>query len=56
MNKRPQILQEFDNRNSIESNNNESPDNDLPPGWIASIDPDSGEEYYFNEETGETTW
>ena len=39
-----------------ESNNSGSVDNDLPPGWISSIDPDSGSEYYFNEETGETTW
>ena len=39
------------------SNNPESNgDNDLPHGWIASVDPVSGDEYYFNEGTGETTW
>ena len=42
--------------NRGESNNDESVDHDLPPGWIASVDPASGEEYYFNEDTGETTW
>ena len=39
------------------SNNPESNgDNDLPHGWIASVVPVSGDEYYFNEGTGETTW
>jgi hypothetical protein len=42
--------------NRSDSNSNDSLDNNLPPGWIASVDPASGSEYYFNEETGETTW
>jgi hypothetical protein len=28
----------------------------LPPGWFAAIDEDSGDHYYCNEVTGETTW
>ena len=29
---------------------------DLPPDWIAIIDSDTGETYYANEVTGESTW
>ena len=39
-----------------QKSNDTAIDGDLPPDWIASVDPVSGEEYYFNEETGETTW
>ncbi|KAL9179415.1 hypothetical protein ACHAXT_008705 [Thalassiosira profunda] len=28
----------------------------LPPGWFAAVDEDSGDKYYCNEITGETTW
>jgi hypothetical protein len=28
----------------------------LPPGWSTGSDPDSGETFYFNGETGETSW
>jgi hypothetical protein len=28
----------------------------LLPGWFAAFDEDSGDHYYCNEETGETTW
>ncbi|GAX22850.1 hypothetical protein FisN_24Lh136 [Fistulifera solaris] len=28
----------------------------LPPGWKSHVDPDSGEVYYYNEESGETSW
>lgn len=31
-------------------------DEDLPPGWFAAVDEDSGDRYYCNEATGETTW
>jgi outer membrane protein assembly factor BamB len=31
-------------------------EHDLPPGWFTATDPQSGEEYYVNEQTGETTW
>jgi hypothetical protein len=34
--------------------NNE--DEDLPEGWFSIVDPDSGDVYYSNEITGETTW
>ncbi len=30
--------------------------NYLPPDWTALVDPDSGETYYANKKTGETTW
>lgn len=29
---------------------------DLPKGWFSIVDPDSGDVYYSNEITGETTW
>jgi hypothetical protein len=29
---------------------------DLPEGWAEAADPDSGEVYYFNDATGETSW
>ncbi|KAL7543111.1 hypothetical protein ACHAWF_009460 [Thalassiosira exigua] len=29
---------------------------DLPPGWFATVDEDSGDQYYCNANTGETTW
>lgn len=29
---------------------------DLPEGWFSIVDPDSGDVYYSNEITGETTW
>ena len=28
----------------------------LPPGWFAHRDPASGDEYFYHEATGETTW
>jgi hypothetical protein len=28
----------------------------LPPGWEAVVDPDSGDTYYWNAESGETAW
>ena len=28
----------------------------LPPGWIAVVDDDSGQKYYQNEDTGESSW
>ena len=29
---------------------------DLPSGWVQSIDPDSGNPFYFNETTQESSW
>uniref|UniRef100_A0A7S1CBC4 WW domain-containing protein n=1 Tax=Bicosoecida sp. CB-2014 TaxID=1486930 RepID=A0A7S1CBC4_9STRA len=29
---------------------------DLPPGWIEVEDPDSGDIYYYNNDTGESAW
>lgn len=28
----------------------------LPPGWSAQVDPQSGQTYYSNQNTGETSW
>ena len=28
----------------------------LPQGWTIEIDPSSGQEYYYNTVTGESTW
>jgi protein transport protein SEC31 len=33
-----------------------SPTERLPPGWLALQDPASGNTYYANQQTGETTW
>ena len=30
--------------------------NKLPPGWHMTKDPSSGRNYYYNQNTGETTW
>mmetsp|Transcript_8712 Transcript_8712/g.16665 ORF Transcript_8712/g.16665 Transcript_8712/m.16665 type:complete len:706 (-) Transcript_8712:344-2461(-) len=47
-----------DDNDDDDDNDNRDDDNndDLPPGWIAVVDPDSGDTYYVNEATGETTW
>ena len=31
-------------------------DEELPEGWFSIVDPNSGDVYYSNEITGETTW
>lgn len=31
-------------------------DPSLPAGWESAIDPESGNQYYFNHATGETQW
>ena len=28
----------------------------LPPGWVAQTDPQSGQTYYQNQQTGQTQW
>jgi hypothetical protein len=30
--------------------------NDDAVDWVPMIDPETGESFYLNEETGETTW
>lgn len=32
------------------------PPQDLPYPWVARYDPNSGRQYYVNEQTGETSW
>jgi hypothetical protein len=39
-----------------EDNHENNEDEDLPEGWFSIVDPDSGDVYYSNEITGETTW
>ncbi|KAL3815820.1 hypothetical protein ACHAXA_009308 [Cyclostephanos tholiformis] len=42
---------------SVGNNRFDSPlDGILLPGWFAALDEDSGDHYYSNEMTGETTW
>ncbi|KAL7431539.1 hypothetical protein ACHAXM_002719 [Skeletonema potamos] len=33
-----------------------SPEEDLPAGWVSSIDETTGKTFYYNEETGVSTW
>jgi len=42
-----------DDHDNVNSNNN---DDELPLGWFAAVDEQSGDTYYCNETTGETTW
>jgi len=44
------------NSDGDDDGNNDFVDDDLPPGWVASVDPATGDEYFYNEETGEKTW
>lgn len=44
------------NSDRDDDGNNDFVDDDLPPGWVATVDPATGDEYFYNEETGEKTW
>ena len=44
------------NSNSNQGGGGESQDDQLPSGWFSVTDPASGDVYYCNEVTGETTW
>ena len=44
------------NTNSNSNQGGESQDDQLPNGWFSVTDPASGDVYYCNEVTGETTW
>lgn len=39
-----------------EEDETDNHDDSLPPGWFGAVDEDSGDQYYCNEVTGETTW
>jgi hypothetical protein len=46
-----------DYHDSLEVDDNDADDNnDMPSSWFAVVDPNSGDVYYCNEITGETTW
>jgi hypothetical protein len=47
-----QLMDEEPEGQDDDDRNNE----DLPEGWFSIVDPDSGDVYYSNEITGETTW
>eukprot|EP00804_Cyclotella_cryptica_P001489 CCRYP_003714-RD/>CCRYP_003714-RD protein AED:0.34 eAED:0.34 QI:140/0.66/0.85/1/0.66/0.42/7/1908/789 len=49
-------IRDSPNSDRDDDGNNELVEDDLPPGWVASVDPATGDEYFYNEETGETTW
>ena len=40
----------------VDAMRNWVPDNVLPPDWKKKIDPDSGNTFYYNRKTKETTW
>merc|ERR1711957_450607 len=45
--------------NEMKTNNNDTSTTSLlklPNGWIELMDPTSGQTYYFNEETNESSW
>jgi len=44
------------NMTELEAELLESIQYDLPPGWIESVDPTTGNSYFYNENTGVTTW
>lgn len=44
------------NSDRDDDGNNDFVDDDLPPGWVATVDPATGDKYFYNEETGEKTW
>merc|ERR1719265_898786 len=35
---------------------NQENDEEMPPNWYSAVDQSSGKTYYYNAETGETTW
>jgi len=41
---------------SLASNKRKRTEAELPPGWQEVVDPQSGVPYYFNRDTGKTTW
>lgn len=52
----PHNSNNFQDNTRLLTNGPAQNDNELPPGWFAAMDEQSGEEYYVNEQTGETTW
>jgi hypothetical protein len=52
----PHNSNNFQDNTRLLTNGPAQNDNEIPPGWFAAMDEQSGEEYYVNEQTGETTW
>ena len=55
-NTEPQIRRGEVNAGPVDLDDSVEEEESLPPGWKSHVDPDSGDTYYYNEETGETTW
>jgi protein transport protein SEC31 len=53
---RQEGVQGFDQAGSYGQQGASGHDHQLPPGWVALQDPTSGNPYYANQTTGETTW
>eukprot|EP00938_MAST-03A_sp_MAST-3A-sp1_P000077 g77.t1 len=51
-----QYYQLDEDENQEEEENDEEEDSDLPPGWQRGMDEESGRVYYYNDQTGESTW
>jgi hypothetical protein len=48
--------EQFKSEDGTEDDDPASVDDELPEGWFLIVDPASGDVYYSNEITGETTW
>ena len=53
----PSVMSQQTSEDQSDNLSSTDPDlNDLPAGWIELQDPNSGNTYYANEQTNETTW
>ena len=52
----PQSQEDSEQSGSHQQPPQESGDEGLPEGWYSCVDPDSGDSYYVNEATQETSW
>jgi len=55
---KPKQYYRLDEEDEKEESNDgdDNDDDDLPKGWSRGIDDESGRVYYYNDETGESTW
>ncbi|EJK46801.1 hypothetical protein THAOC_34514 [Thalassiosira oceanica] len=52
----PQSPEDNEQSGNHQQSPQEDEDEGLPEGWYSSVDPDSGDTYYVNEATQETSW